>query len=178
MGPSHRTTPPDLAGLFREHAAGLAGAVRGVLGPRADVQEVLQEVFLKTWRVQLEGRLPEEPVAWIFVTTLNLCRDQRRRRQRRGQALDLDEVDDVNLATSESEPVTRMAGEETLAAARAAIHGLQDPEKQVFLLRTSGELSFAAVAEALGIPVGTAKTRMRSALANLRRQLDLEGESR
>ncbi len=126
---------------------------------------------MKTWCVRLEGRLPQEPVAWIFVATLNLARDLRRRRQRRGTHLDLDEVDDVNLATRASEPVTRMAGEETLAAARAAIHRLRDPEKEVFLLRTSGELSFAAVADALKIPIGTAKTRMRSALSHLREQL-------
>jgi DNA-directed RNA polymerase specialized sigma24 family protein len=48
---------------------------------------------------------------------------------------------------------------------------LSDVEQQVFLLRVSGELSFEAVANALAIPLGTAKTRMRSALQKLRQKL-------
>ena len=48
---------------------------------------------------------------------------------------------------------------------------LEDDVKEVFLLRVSGELTFEAIAEALGIPVGTAKTRMRTALRRLRSHL-------
>ena len=54
---------------------------------------------------------------------------------------------------------------------RAAVAGLSDPEQQVFLLRVSGELPFEAIAATLAIPVGTAKTRMRSALQKLRQSL-------
>ena len=55
--------------------------------------------------------------------------------------------------------------------AQAAVAGLSAPEQQVFLLRVGGELTFEAVAAALAIPVGTAKTRMRSALQKLRQAL-------
>ena len=178
------TPPLDLEALFRQHAPGLAGAVRGVLGPGADVQEIVQEAFLKAWRAQAGGERPKEPVGWIFVLTLNLARDQRRKRWRRGPHLELDDVDEAKLTTLER-PEARVSRDETLAAAREAIHALPDDQKEVFLLRTSGGLSFAAVAEALGIPVGTAKTRMRTALLQLRQRLasfspeaELEGDLR
>ena len=178
------TPPLDLEALFREHATGLAGAVRGILGAGADVQEIVQEAFLKAWRAQAAGKQPAEPVGWIFVLTLNLARDVRRKTQRRGPHLELDDVDEAKLMTRER-PEARLSQGETLAAAREAIHALPDDQKEVFLLRTSGNLSFAAVAEALGIPVGTAKTRMRTALFALRERLasfgpetELEGDLR
>jgi RNA polymerase sigma-70 factor (ECF subfamily) len=69
------------------------------------------------------------------------------------------------------EPRAQLERREALTAARSAIHALSEPEKEVFLLRTSGGLTFEAAAEALGIPVGTAKTRMRAALGRLRAAL-------
>lgn len=163
--------PLDLAALFREHSRGLAGAVRGVLGSGADVQEVLQEAFLKAWRALERDGCPQDPIAWVFVLTLNLARDVGRKASRRGPTRTLDEVDHVTLRATDPGPADRLLEGEALAAARAAIHTLSGPEREVFLLRTSGDLSFPAVADALGIPVGTAKTRMRSALRELRGRL-------
>ena len=161
----------DLAELFREHSARLAGAVRGILGARADVQEILQDSFLSAWKAQAAGARPKDPVAWVFVLTLNLARDARRKALRRGPELDLSEVDAVRLAATEPEPAQRMESDETLQRTREAIFRLDEPEKEVFLLRVSGELSFSAIAEALDLPVGTAKSRMRAALMKLRTSL-------
>ncbi len=66
-----------LADMFRDNAAGLAGAVRGVLGPGADAQELLQDAYLKAWGAIRHGATPRDPVAWVFVVTLNLARDRR-----------------------------------------------------------------------------------------------------
>jgi RNA polymerase sigma-70 factor (ECF subfamily) len=157
-----------LADLFREHGDGLAGAVRGVLGA-ADVQEILQEAFLKALRALQDGLAPRHPVAWIFVITMNLARDQRRKDRRRDRAIE--DQNPMELQSKEPAPAARLERDEALAAARDAIHELEPKEREVFLLRTSAELSFQDTAEALRIPIGTAKTRMRAALARLRRSL-------
>ena len=52
-----------------------------------------------------------------------------------------------------------------------ALYALSDAEREIFLLRTSAGLSFSAAAATLEIPIGTAKTRMRSALKRLRESL-------
>jgi len=167
-----------LADLFREHGDGLAGAVRGVLGT-ADVQEILQDAFLKAFRALQDGFTPRHPVAWIFVITMNLAKDQRRKAQRRNSGVGgtgrtvqtLEDVNPMELRSKEPAPSAGLERDEALAAARDAIHELKPKEREVFLLRTSAGLSFQEAAEALRIPIGTAKTRMRAALARLRQSL-------
>jgi len=168
--PGHARAP-DLAELFREHANGLAGVVRGILGDRCETQEVLQDAFLRAWKAMGAGKRPDNDVAWIFVITMNLAKDQRRKDMRRGPRQSIEEVNPMELRSVEPAPDSRLERAEAVAAARAAIHGLHAKEKDVFLLRTSAGLSFTEAAAALGIPVGTAKTRMRAALIRLREKL-------
>ncbi|MBL9076982.1 MAG: RNA polymerase sigma factor [Planctomycetes bacterium] len=161
---------PSLSDLFQSHRQGLAGAVRSVLGGSADVTELLQDAFLRCWRGWQQGTRPRDPVAWMFVVTWNVAKDARRAHQRRPRHETLHE--DSNVApTAHPSPTHALEQREALARAQAAIHRLADAEQQVFLLRTAGELSFDAIAAQLAIPVGTAKTRMRSALQKLRQTL-------
>jgi len=161
---------PDLQQLFQTHRHGLAGAVRSVLGAAVDAAELLQDAFLKCWRQWQQGTRPADPVAWIFVITWNTAIDARRRQQRRPRHETLDEETTVTTTTQLS-PSHVLEQREAVASAQAAIARLADPEQQVFLMRTAGELTFEAIAAALAIPVGTAKTRMRSALSKLRTTL-------
>ena len=164
-------TEARLGELFRAHAEGLSGAVRGVLGAGADSPAVLQDAFVKALEALRKGATPRDPVAWAFVVTINLAKDRRRRDRRTAAPVALEEVSEMELRAPEASPSIELETAEALAAARLAIQRLSDPEKEVFLLRASGGLTFEATAEALEIPVGTAKTRMRSALARLRSAL-------
>lgn len=161
---------PTLAELFQAHRQGLAGSVRSVLGAASDVTEVLQDAFLKCWRSWQTGARPDDPVAWIFVVTWNVAKDARRKRARRPIHEPFDEDSSVTPHTLPSAS-RALEQAEAVAQAHAAVAALSDPEQQVFLMRVGGDLSFEAVASALAIPVGTAKTRMRSALMKLRQRL-------
>jgi len=160
-------TGQSLAELFHAQQGGLAGAIRLVLGSGQDVAEVVQEAFTKALSALDRGHRPEDPVAWVFVLTINLCRDLRRRRRTRQIERTLEDQA-MQLPASEAGPHAVSERQEAVAAASAAIERLAEPEKEIFLLRTSAGLSFEAAAQELGIPVGTAKTRMRSALLHLR----------
>lgn len=171
--PSPLPRPDErFAVLFQEYAGELAGAVRGVLGHGRETEEVLQEAFLRALKALREGTEPRNPVAWIFVVTLNTARDHRRRGQKRRRDVALEEETVVNPApTLRSDPVDRLDRREARAAAERAVAGLALKHKEVFLLRVSAGLSFDAIGDALGIPTGTAKTRMRAALRELRDHL-------
>lgn len=160
---------PPLAELFQVHRNGLAGAVRSVAAD-ADVTELLQEAFVRCWRAWQRGTRPDDPVAWIFVVTWNVARDALRARRRRPAHASLNE-DQMPIPATEPSPSHALEQRETVALARAAVARLADAEQQVFLLRIAGERTFESIAAALAIPVGTAKTRMRSALQKLRAAL-------
>ena len=164
------TAEPFLAELFQTHRSGLAGAVRSVLGPSTNVTEVLQDAFLKCWRAWQQGTRPNDPVAWMFVITWNAATDARRARQRRSNPEQIDEERTVSTTTQTS-PSHALEQREAVAEAQAAVAKLREDDQQVFLLRVAGELSYAGIAVALAIPVGTAKTRMRRALQELRSAL-------
>ena len=142
-----------------------------MLGSRADVPEVIQESLAKAWQALSRGKRPGDPVAWFFVIVLNTARDFRRRGLRSPTRKSLEDVGPMELPTVEPNPTRGLEQSEALRAARSAIHALNEREREVFLLRTSAGLTYEATAEALGIPVGTAKTRMRQALLRLRAAL-------
>src|SRR5439155_25951954 len=72
---------------------------------------------------------------------------------------------------NEPTPVHTLETKESVERLRQAILGLRDEEKEVFLLRQNGELTYEQIAELRHCPVGTVKTQMRSALGKLRKLL-------
>jgi RNA polymerase sigma-70 factor (ECF subfamily) len=149
----------------------LLGTAYFVLGHREDAREVVQDAFLKCWRKRGDIRPSGNLTAWIFTVVLNAAKDRRRRRKlRRAERLPGKET--MLPRTREPGPPAVAARSELLVRMRAAILDLPDREREVFLLRQNGEMTYAAIADALGAPVGTMKTRMRSALGRLRAALE------
>ena len=75
------------------------------------------------------------------------------------------------LMDSATAPAHMLEHKESLDRLRQAIHGLRQEEKEVFLLRQNGDLTYEQIAEIRNSPVGTVKTQMRSALQKLRKVL-------
>ena len=75
-------------------------------------------------------------------------------------------------ATRERLPSSALEEQEALDRLREAIAQLRQEEKEVFLLRQNGDLTYEQIAEIRSTPVGTVKTQMRSALMKLRKVLN------
>jgi RNA polymerase sigma-70 factor (ECF subfamily) len=141
-----------------------------LLGNRDDAQDAAQEAFLKCWRTR--AGLPEVQNlrAWIFRVGLNAAKDlQRSAWHRRAKPL-LGE--DTMLADRAAAPGQALEDQEDLLRLRQAILTLRQEEKEVFLLRQNGGLTYEQIAEIRRSPVGTVKTQMRAALQKLRKVLN------
>jgi RNA polymerase sigma-70 factor (ECF subfamily) len=140
-----------------------------VLGNQEDAHDVAQEVFLRCWRTQ-DG-LPEvhNLRAWIFRVGLNAAKDvQRSAWRRRVKPLIGAEI----MPCAETSSVAAdLEHRESLERLREALKVLRPEEKEVFLLRQNGELTYEQIAEASARPIGTVKTQMRSALQKLKKAL-------
>jgi RNA polymerase sigma-70 factor, ECF subfamily len=149
----------------------LTGTAYFVLGRREDARDAVQEAFVRCWRARDGARDARDLDAWIFAIVLNAAKDLRRRRLVRAAA-PLPPEDAMTATTREPDPAAALERSDSLARVRGAIHALPEPEREVFLLRQNGDLTFEAIAAAVGCPVGTAKTRMRAALRRLREAVD------
>jgi RNA polymerase sigma-70 factor (ECF subfamily) len=140
-----------------------------VLGSQEDAQDVAQEAFLRCWRTQ--ENLPDiiNLRAWIFRVGLNAAKDLQRSAWRRKVKpfLGTDPMPVVDATN----PSQGLEDQESLNRLRAALLDLRPEEKDVFLLRQNGELTYEQIAEMHNRPVGTVKTQMRSALQKLRKVL-------
>lgn len=146
---------------LRRYARGLVGDA-----DRADdlVQDCLERAIRKRrlWR-------PTGPVrAWLFTMLLNLYRNERRSRKRRGEPMPIDNLA-VPPATAPSQP-----GHIALQELARALEKLPAEQREALLLVVLEGTSYAEAAGMLGIPIGTLMSRLGRARAALRR---LTGES-
>jgi RNA polymerase sigma-70 factor (ECF subfamily) len=159
----------QLVRAFNDYRDELVSTLWFVLGNRDDAQDAAQEAFLKCWRAQASLSEVRDLKAWIFRVGLNTAKDlQRSAWHRRARHLSGDEA---MLTGKEVTPDETLANAEQLQRLRRAILDLRQEEKEVFLLRQNGDLTYEQIAEMRHSPVGTVKTQMRSALQKLRRQL-------
>jgi RNA polymerase sigma-70 factor (ECF subfamily) len=140
-----------------------------VLHNEQDAHDVAQEAFLRCWRTM--DSLPEVQNlrAWIFRVALNAAKDlQRSAWRRRVKPILGAEIMPMIERTS---PGLELEKKESLQRLRLALLELRPEEREVFMLRETGELTYEQIAELRDRPVGTIKTQMRSALQKLRKVL-------
>ena len=164
--------PPEqrLVCAFNELRDELVSTLAFLLGSSDDAQDVAQEAFLKCWRRRDGLGKVENIRAWIFRVGLNAARDlQRSAWNRKAKPLSGEEI---MIAGREAAPADTLTHNEDLDRLREAITHLRQEEKEVFLLRQNGGMTYEQIAEVRESPVGTVKTQMRAALQKLRKVLN------
>jgi RNA polymerase sigma-70 factor (ECF subfamily) len=168
-----RRLPPDrLEDAFARWQAELLGTLYYLTGNHEDARDALQEAFIKCWRHREMAAEVDNLKAWIFRIALNAGRDIRGTAWRRRRTALAE--DGVCLAGKDGAPESGLERDEQLERLRVAIGLLRSEEQEVFLLRQNGEMTYEEIAVAVGIPLGTVKTRMRMALGKLREALGTE----
>ncbi|MER3473590.1 MAG: hypothetical protein C4335_06050 [Armatimonadota bacterium] len=149
--------------------------VKRLVGNETDAEDITQEVFLKALH-SLHGFREESTLqTWLFRIATNLCRDTIRRRQREKGWLPLwrstdgeEEEGAIDLPDTREEPERLLLQEELSKVLHEAIDRLPIAMRQVIVLHDIESLSYEEVAQSLGVPVGTVKSRLFHARARLR----------
>jgi RNA polymerase sigma-70 factor (ECF subfamily) len=158
--------------LYRAYAPRVYGLGLAMLGLPSAAEDLVQDTMMKTWRNA--GRFDPERGSldtWILRMARNLAIDALRRRVlERRHILDDDEAaaeaPEPSVGPAESAEATDLIGR-----ARAAMAGLAPEQRAVLELAYFGGRTAAEAAEIEGIPLGTAKTRIRRGLLHLRDEL-------
>lgn len=154
--------------LYDAMSAAIYGTVLRAIRSKHHAEEVTQEVFLEIWRKAgaWDSRLGS-PTTWMLVMARRRAVDRIRREESLKQRED-------RVAPTWTEP-PRSEVEETITATenrnevREVLSALSDVQREVIELAFFGDHTYVEVAEMLGLPLGTVKTRMRDGLIRLRR---------
>jgi RNA polymerase sigma-70 factor (ECF subfamily) len=164
-----RTARDRLVQAFLEARGDLVSTLFCLLGNYEDAQDATQEAFVKCWRARAGAGRIHNFRAWVFRVGLNAARDLRRNAwRRRARPLGKAPACPDPAACPEDAAMAR----ENLDRLRRALRGLRGTEREVFLLRQNGDLTYEEIAVVCRRPVGTVKTQMRAALQKLRRTLN------
>jgi RNA polymerase sigma-70 factor (ECF subfamily) len=142
----------------------------------AAVKDLAQETMVRVVQrlAEFHPNGPARLSTWILTIATNLAIDElRRRKRRRGTGL----VDAAELASAEGERPDRIAARrEQVQAVAAAVARLSPEHRAAFLLREAHDMTYDEIARALGIDVGTVKSRLGRARSALRAALGAELE--
>ncbi|MGB1926984.1 MAG: RNA polymerase sigma factor [Rubripirellula sp.] len=162
---SDATAGEMLAVEFDRAHQELIGTLYFVVGSSDDARDVLQDTFLKCWRNRASLSKITNLRAWIFRIAVNTARDYRKSAWSRKRRMLPEEM--PMIAPSRS-PERELIEDEQRQQLQRAVMQLRPEEQEVFLLRQKGELTYELIADVISVPVGTVKTRMRSAIRQLR----------
>ena len=131
------------------------------LGDRGRAEDAVQETFASIWRSAGSYRRDRGPGApWLYAVARNAIVDRRR-------TLGPPPAEAVEEASSEAGPDERAESSWTAWRVHRALAELPEQERKLIELAYWGGLSQSEIAEFLDIPLGTVKTRTRSALSRL-----------
>src|SRR3954463_6553177 len=168
--------PATFARIYDEHGPGVYGAALRVLGNPATAQDVAQDVFLRLWRrpgafAARRGDLG----AYLRLMARSRALDLWRTAQASGRATDrLKIASGRDEPRAEDEPVARFERDDHARTVRAALGALPAPQREAVVLAYWGGLTADEIAERSGVPLGTAKSRVRLGLQRMRGEPERE----
>lgn len=139
-----------------------------------DAADLTQEVFLKAWNNLDKFEFKSAFSTWLYRLASNLCIDflrNNRRRQNLPLTFEDEEGEEQRIEVLDPAPLPeeRVIAAEGQARLSAAMEELEPEHRQILTLRVVNDLSYADIAEILGVKEGTVKSRLARAREKLRK---------
>ena len=157
-----------LEALVRRHGSALLTFIRRMVGDAHRSEELFQDVFLAVWTRRHQYQFPRSFKNWLYAIALNKCREAFRRGPAPAQPF---AEEPVAPASASPSPVETAIATETANRVAAGVARLPAQQRLVVVLRVWQELSYAEIADLLGLTEATARSHMHHALAALRKYL-------
>ena len=167
-----------LAALYDETAPLINGLLLRILERTEDAEEVLLDVYMKAWKNAAGYSEKRGSVqAWLIIMARNAAIDRIRQRRAQPQLSAFDFAEGLNLEAAEASPETLSAMAQRSARVRRLLYELPAGQREALLLAFFGGLTHAELAERLGEPLGTVKSRIRLGLLRMRTLIEQEGHT-
>lgn len=158
--------------LYERYASLVFGLALKMLGNREVAEEAVQEIFWRVWQRAKSFERGRSFAPWLFGIAHNYCIDELRRRRARPQPVYEDDEHPVLSSIADEADVADAAlqGEQRRIVVNA-LRELPREQREALELAYFGGLTQQEIAERLGNPLGTIKTRIRLGLQKLRQTL-------
>lgn len=154
--------------LVERHAAAL-GRFAVSSGARSDIDELVQDTFVRAFN-SLDGFRGDSSFrTWLFTIERRLLLDRRRTEARRRDRVEIQESD----AVTEFDALDGMVADETQVKLHEAVKRLSPTQRQVFVLRVAEGMSYKEIAEAAGTTEGAARVHYHNAMHAVKEFLDV-----
>jgi len=164
-----RVSDEQLEGLYNEDQESLRRYVNSKLRDPAEAEDVVQESFLRLWRVRKTSKILN-PRAFLFRTASNRIIDLQRKQQvRHRKAEEL--ASEVELSSSDPTPEQHATSTEWIKEFYRVVEQLPPKCRRVFLMNKVQGISYSEIALRLGVSQGTVEKHMSRALIHCRKKL-------
>ena len=166
--------------LLGRHRKSVFNFILRYVGDKETAEDLLQETFMRVIKGAEAYKRQAKFTTWLYTIARNLCVDQtRRRKHRRHASLDAPMASEADSGTlldvipgNEMASDRKTVNKALYARLQGAIASLGEEQREVFLMREFLDMPFKQIAEVVGVPENTVKSRMRYALEKLRLDLD------
>ncbi|MBD3672389.1 MAG: sigma-70 family RNA polymerase sigma factor [Planctomycetaceae bacterium] len=162
--------------LVQRHQNRLFNSLYRMLGSREDADDVAQEAFVAAFQKLDTFRGDSQFYSWLFRIAYNTAISMKRKTKLKTVSADkLKETSghEPDDNTPEHRPEHGIEVEETQAAVQQALNELSDEYREAIVLKEMEELSYEEIAELAEVPIGTIRSRLHRARAELREKLRL-----
>jgi len=158
--------------LYDRHAGGVARALSSFAGADRDLlDDLTQDVFFRVIKALKSYKASFPFTHWLYTIALNVGRNHARN-HKRVVPITHDELENIADRSRRTDQTTE---DELVDTLTRMVSKLPDRLREITSLRTGAGMSYGEIAEMLGIPEGTARSRMHNAVIRLRK---LTGEDR
>ena len=155
------------AALLVERHAPPVARFAASLGVRDEVDELVQDTFVRAFQSLDSFRADSQLRTWLFTICKRLLLDRRRAERRRRDVAEVDERD----AATEYDALDVMVGDEMAQRVRDAVNGLTALQREVFTLRVNDGMAYAEIAQVVGSTEGACRVHYHNALRAIKERV-------
>jgi len=148
--------------LYDKYSGMVASVAYSYLGSADEVEDVIQETFLRVYKGIKRFKGDALLSTWIYKIAINVCKDMLNRRKRKAvELMDSQEMLDwMHYNTAKERHLDDLRTEELKKVLSKALNMLSNEDRMLITLRDVDALSYEEIGKRLGKPVGTVKSRL------------------
>jgi len=165
------TSNKDIENIIDSYNNSVQNVINKFFKTPQDIDDIKQEVFIKTWKNLPKFRNDSNFWSWMRVITVNTCKDHLRKQRKHKENVLCDEDALINFSDNTISHESKVASSERQKFILSKIQKLKPKLREVIILYDIEELTYEEISRKVNCPIGTVKSRLFNARKELAKEL-------